>query len=112
MEGCKYRIPEEEILARLSLNGEDCSRDKIGTNGNSRSGNFSVMMKLDQDNPQLIPFCGKRITMYLTQITKLCNQCIGKHTKNFFPSDVKAPWADCFKNVIDLNAEKIGKRKP
>ena len=55
IEGCEYRIREEDILAWLGHYGEvtsklveDCFRDEstISTTSNNRLGNYSVMMKL------------------------------------------------------------------
>ena len=90
IEGCEYRIPENKILAWLGLYGEvtsdlveDCFRDDVATEttGNNRSGNYSIMMKLKRNIPQLLPMCGRRIKMYHAGITKLCTQCLGPHKK-------------------------------
>jgi hypothetical protein len=110
IEGCEYRIPEEEILAWLGLYGEvtskleeDCFRDTSVTTGNNRSGNYSVMMKLDQNIPQLLPMCGRRIKIYHAGITKLCTQCFGEHKKQYCQSQVKVPWTEYVKNFIIEN---------
>ena len=52
IEGCEYRLSEDEILAWLSLYGEvkselkeDCFRDENQKTGNNRTGNYSILMK-------------------------------------------------------------------
>ena len=112
IEGCEYRLAEDEIIAWLSLYGEvvskleeDCFRDESATTGNNRSGNYSVMMKLNQNIPQLIPMCGRRIKIYHAGITKLCTQCFGEHRKQYCPNNEKTPWTEYVRNFIDSNPE-------
>ena len=114
IEGCEYRVPEEEILAWLNLYGEvtsklveDTFRDESAnpSMGNNRSGNYSVLMKLEKNIPQLLPMCGRRIKMYHAGITKLCTQCFGPHKKQHCTNKEKTPWTDYVKNFIEVNPE-------
>jgi hypothetical protein len=110
IEGCEYRVTEEEILAWLSLYGEvtsdlkeDCFRDANHKTGNNRTGNYSITMKLERDIPQLLPMCGRRIKMYHAGIQKLCTNCFGPHKKQFCTSQEKVPWITYVKDFIDQN---------
>ena len=110
IEGCEYRVPEDEILGWLSLYGdviskleEDVFRDETGANGNNRTGNYSVMMRLDRDIPQLLPMCGRRIKIYHAGITKLCTHCFGEHRKQHCQTVTKVPWIDYVRNFMDEN---------
>ena len=111
IEGCEYRVPKEEILQWLSYYGEvtspleeDCFRDDVASAGTNRTGNYSVMMKLDRPIPQLIPMCGRRIKMYHAGIQKLCTNCFGPHKKQFCQSE-KVPWIKYVKTFISENDE-------
>jgi hypothetical protein len=114
IEGCDYRIPENEILAWLNLYGEvtskleeDCFRDATNatTTGNNRTGNYSVTMKLQSNIPQLLPMSGRRIKMYHSGIVKLCTQCFGPHKKQVCPSKEKIPWTTYVRHFIEDNPE-------
>ena len=114
IEGCDYRIPEDEILAWLNLYGEvtskleeDCFRDATNatTTGNNRTGNYSVTMKLHSNIPQLLPMCGRRIKMYHSGIVKLCTQCFGPHKKQVCPSKEKIPWTTYVRHFVESNPE-------
>ena len=114
IEGCDYRIPEDEILAWLNLYGEvtskleeDCFRDATNTTttGNNRTGNYSVTMKLHSNIPQLLPMCGRRIKMYHSGIVKLCTQCFGPHKKQVCPNKEKIPWTAYVRHFIESNPE-------
>ena len=114
IEGWEYRVPEEEILAWLNLYGEvnsklveDTFRDESATpsKGNNRSGNYSVMMKLEKDIPQLLPMCGRRIKMYHASITKLCTQCFRPHKKQNCQNKEKIAWTHFIKNFIKSNPD-------
>ena len=80
VEGCEYRVPEEVILSWLSLYGEVVSElvedlflddpeaesnltDGTGGEpvGTKRTGNYSVLMKLESIIPQLLPMAGRRV---------------------------------------------------
>ena len=98
IEGCEYRVTEEEILAWLSLYGEvtsdlkeDCFRDDNQKTGNNRTGNYSIMMRLEKNIPQLLPMCGRRVKMYHAGIQKLCTNCFGPHRKQYCQSQEKVP---------------------
>ena len=110
IEGCEYRITEEEILAWLSLYGEvtsdlkeDCFRDANQKTGNNRTGNYSITMRLEKNIPQLLPMCGRRIKMYHSGIQKLCTNCFGPHKKQFCTSQEKVPWISYVKDFIEQN---------
>lgn len=98
IESCEHRIQEEEILAWLGLYcegtsnlEEDCFRDTTAMTGNNRSSNYSVMMKLDQNIPQLIPMCRPQIRIYHADIMKLCTQCFWNTRSNSVKAKKKFP---------------------
>ena len=110
IEGCEYRITKEEIIAWLTLYGEptsnleeDCFRDAEESGGNNRTGNYSIMMKLNQNIPQLLPMCGRRIKIYHAGIQKLCTNCFGEHKKQHCESQVKVPWINYVDKFIEEN---------
>jgi hypothetical protein len=91
VEGCEYRLEENQILEWLSYFGEvktnlfedtheesDDSSDDLPPVGN---GIYSVKMKLTKDMPQLIPMHGKRVRLYYRGITKRCTNCFGTHQR-------------------------------
>ena len=119
VEGCEYRISEEEIIAWLSLYGEvvseieedfyviehDSSEEDDGdTSGSNRSGIYSVKVKLDRDIPYLLPMCGKRIKIYYRGVQRLCPVCFGKHPKKVCQSR-KVSWIDYVKRFIERNED-------
>ena len=66
--GCDFMVPKEQITTWLSLYGEfvseleeDVFRDDQQTKGNNRTGNYSIVMKLEHKMPQLIPMNGRRV---------------------------------------------------
>ena len=68
IEGCDYQVPEEQIITWLSHYGEfvskleeDVFKDDQQTKGNNRTGNYSIVMKLEHKMPQLIPMNGRRV---------------------------------------------------
>ena len=110
IEGCEYRVAEDEILAWLSLYGEvvselkeDCFRDENQRTGNNRTGNYSIMMRLEKNIPQLLPMHGRRIKMYHSGIQKLCTHCFGPHKKQHCTVEVKVPWINYVKEFIEEN---------
>ena len=58
---------KEEILEDEDEDGED------------RTGNYCVKMRLDRDIPQLLPMWGRRIKIFYVGIQKFCTNCFGKH---------------------------------
>jgi hypothetical protein len=111
IEGCKYRVTKEEILQWLSHYGEvtsnleeDVFRDEVETDGNNRTGNYTVMMKLEKPIPQLLPMCGKRVKMYHAGIVKLCTNCFGHHKKSACQNE-KVQWVKYVQNFIEENEE-------
>ena len=110
IEGCEYRVTKDEIMQWLSLFGEvtstleeDCFRDETDTIGANRTGNYSVLMKLESPIPQLLPMCGRRIKIYHAGIQKLCTNCFGPHKKQFCQSKEKTPWISYVKDFIESN---------
>ncbi len=101
VEGCEYRLEEEQIIGWLSHFGEvkseisedthegsDDSSDDLPPVGN---GIYSVLMKLKRDMPQLIPMHGKRIRLYYRGIIKRCTNCFGAHQRKNCKEE-KVPW--------------------
>ena len=110
IEGCEYRVTKDEIIQWLSLYGEvtsnleeDCFRDETETIGANRTGNYSVLMRLESPIPQLLPMCGRRIKIYHAGIQKLCTNCFGPHKKQFCQSKEKTPWINYVKDFIESN---------
>jgi hypothetical protein len=112
IEGCEYRVTKDEILQWLSHYGEvtsdleeDCFREEVVSEGNNRTGNYTVMMKLDKQIPQLLPMCGKRVKMYHAGIQKLCTNCFGPHKKQHCEAAEKVPWVQYVRKFIEENEE-------
>ena len=112
IEGCDYRVPEQEILAWLELYGvirselvEDCYfTDDGDSDGTNRTGVYSVKMEIHHDIPQLLPMSGKRIRVYYKSIQKLCTNCFGPHPKRVCRSQ-KRQWLDYVEQFIEKNPE-------
>ena len=121
IEGCEYRVSEDTILSWLSLYGEvksemvedlflddpneenqDESEEESG--GMNRTGNYSVLMKLDQSIPQLLPMSGRRIKIYYRGVRRLCTNCFGKHQKRECGNE-KVPWIDYVSNFRSHNQD-------
>jgi hypothetical protein len=112
IEGCEYRVSEDEILAWLSLYGEvkselreDCFRDENQSTGHNRTGNYSILVKLEREIPQLLPMQGRRIKMYHAGIQKLCTHCFGPHKKQHCTVENKVPFIDYVRNFIEDNQD-------
>ena len=112
IEGCEYRVTKDEILQWLSHYGEvtseleeDCFREETESQGNNRTGNYTVMMKLEKQIPQLLPMCGKRVKMYHAGIQKLCTNCFGPHKKQHCEAAEKVPWVQYVRRFIEENEE-------
>ena len=112
IEGCEHRISKDQILTWLSLYGsvesdleEDCFVDTKETEATNRTGNYSVMMKLEYKIPQLIPMAGRRIKIYHKGIDKLCTKCFGKHRKSECRAEKKIEWIDYVANFITTNPD-------
>ena len=108
-------MTEDEILQWLSNYGEvtskleeDVFRDEEANDGvgegTNRTGNYSVMMKLERPIPQLLPMCGRRVKIYHAGIQKLCTNCFGPHKKSQC-TNVKVAWTTYVKNFIEENNE-------
>lgn len=112
IEGCEYCIIEDEILAWLSLYGEvksklkeDCFRDENKKNGNNRKGNYSIMMKLEKNIPQLLPMQGRWIKMYHAGIQKLCAHCFGPHKKQHCTVENKVAFINYVGDFMEDNQD-------
>ena len=112
IEGCEHRISKDQILTWLSLYGsvesdleEDCFVDTKETEATNRTGNYSVMMKLEYKIPQLIPMAGRRIKIYHKGIDKLCTKCFGKHRKSECRAEKKIEWIDYVAYFITTNPD-------
>ena len=77
--------------------GSDDSSDDLPPVGN---GIYSVLMKLNQDMPQLIPMHGKRIRLYYRGIVKRCTNCFGTHRRKDFKEE-KVPWMKYVEQFIN-----------
>ena len=115
IEGCEYRVSEDEILNWLSHYGEvtskleeDVFRDEVATDGvgdgTNRTGNYTVLMKLERPIPQLLPMCGRRVKIYHSGIQKLCTNCFGPHKKSQCTNE-KIPWIKYVQSFIEENKE-------
>ena len=112
IEGCDYRIKEEMVIAWLEHYGkvesemkEDEFIDKQEAAGNFRTGNYSVLMTLDKNIPQLLPMDGRRIKIYHRGIEKLCTKCFEKHRKSDCKAPNKVEWLDYVANFVNENPE-------
>lgn len=65
-------------------------------------GTFSVKMKLHKDIPQFLPMHGKKIRIYYRNMTKLCTNCFGKHTRKQFRNQ-KIPWITYVRDFTEQN---------
>jgi hypothetical protein len=80
IEGCEYRLEENQIINWLSYFGEEKSQileDKHEVSDDSSddlqpvgNGIYSLLMKLTWAMPQLVPMHGKRIWLYLVESSK------------------------------------------
>ena len=115
IEGCEYRVTEDEILNWLSHYGEvtskleeDVFRDEVATDGigegTNRTGNYTVLMKLERPIPQLLPMCGRRVKIYHSGIQKLCTNCFGSHKKSQCTNE-KIPWINYVQSFVEENKE-------
>jgi hypothetical protein len=110
IEGCDYMVPEEQIMTWLSHYGEfaseleeDLFKDNEITEGNNRTGNYSIVMKLEHKIPQLIPMNGRRVKIYHKGIEKLCTKCFAGHRKSECRSETKVDWIDYVKHFMELH---------
>ena len=123
VEGCEYRVSEEVILSWLSLYGEvvsemveDLFLDNLdgervddgenvsdsGADGTNRTGNYSVVMRLESNIPQLLPMGGRRVKIYYRGIRRLCTNCFQKHNKKGCHQE-KVPSIDYVANFWSQN---------
>ena len=77
-EGFEWKVPKEQIISWLrhfetieSELEEDFFIDKKERESTNRTGNYSVLMKLEANLPQLIPMNGRQIKIYHKGIIKL-----------------------------------------
>ena len=101
VEGCEYRIEQQQIKDWLAQFGEllsDIVEDTFEDESDDQesypaigNGIYSVQMKLVANLPQVVPMCGKRIRLYHRGISKLCSNCFGAHIRTVCKSE-KVPW--------------------
>ena len=112
IEGCEYSLEQELILDWLKHYGEpispiseDIHIDTEDSEG-ERVGNgiFSVKMKLHKDIPQFLPMHSKKIRIYYRNMTKLCTNCFGKHTRRQCRGE-KVPWVVYVRDFMDSNVD-------
>ena len=110
IEGCDYMVPEEQIMTWLAHYGEFCSeleedlfKDDQETGGNNRTGNYSVVMRLEHKIPQLIPMNGRRVKIYHKGIDKLCTRCFGKHRKSECKEPTKIDWINYVREFMTVH---------
>ena len=110
IESCDYQVQEEQIMTWLSHYGEfvseleeDQFKDNEVTGGNNRTGNYSVVMKLEHKIPQLIPMNGRRVKIYHKGIDKLCTRCFAGHRKSECKAELKMDWIDYVRHFMTLH---------
>ena len=68
--------------------------------------NYSVLMKLNSDVPQLLPMAGRRIKIYYSGIKRLCTRCFGHHNKKDCRNK-KVQWIEKCCAFIDMRINFI-----
>ena len=63
--------PKNETSPKINTDGE--------STGTNHTGNYSVLMKLDTNIPQLLPMAGRRVKIYYRGVKRLCTRCFEKH---------------------------------
>ena len=98
VENCEYAVPNEKIVQWLSLYGqplsllgEDKYPDSDSEAGPLGNGTYSIKMKLVKDVPQFLPMHGRKIRIYFKNMTKLCTNCYGHHSRRQC-TNRKVPW--------------------
>ena len=98
VENCEYAVPKEKIVQWLSLYGqplsllgEDKYPDSDSEAGPLGNGTYSIKMKLVKDVPQFLPMHGRKIRIYFKNMTKLCTNCYGHHSRRQC-TNRKVPW--------------------
>ena len=88
LEGCNYKINEEEILDWIQMYGViqgEVEKEAIILNEGSDdkvtmgTGVYLVPARLDRLVPNLLPIQGKRIKVWYQGVKRQCNQCYGYH---------------------------------
>ena len=119
IENCEYLVEEEDILdwmrmygEPLSLLGEDMLPDSDSEGGPLGNGTYSLKMKLVKDIPQFLPMHGRKIRIYFKNMTKMCTNCYGCHTRRQCTNE-RVPWIvyvrDFMKSNPDIGENFYGK---
>ena len=111
IEGCEYRVPEKTIVEALSNWGElatdlkeELFHDPHDSEGTNRTSNYSVMMKINGNIPQLLPLWGKRVKIYYKGINKLCTCCFEKHQRSTCKNE-KVNWMEYVANFAEQHPD-------
>jgi hypothetical protein len=72
--------------------------------GNNRTGNYIVRVKLERKIPELVPIMGKRVKFFYPGIQRLCTNCFGNHPKRVCRSQ-KVPWSKYVSDFITSNPQ-------
>jgi hypothetical protein len=110
VEGCKYRVEKEQIIAWLSSFGEiksELTEDVYEESDDSENdmplgnGIYSVRMKIERDMPQFMPMHGKRVRLNYRGIVKRCTNCFQQHQRKFCKNE-KVPWSEYVARFAEL----------
>jgi hypothetical protein len=111
IENCEYALEEEEIMEwlrlygqPLSLLGEDVFPDSDSDSAPLGNGTYSLKMKLVKDIPQYLPMHGRKIRVYFKNMTKLCSNCYGCHTRRQCTND-RVPWVVYVRDFMKANPD-------
>ena len=111
IENCQYELEEEQILEwlrlygqPLSLLGEDVMPDSDSEDGLLGNGTYSLKMKLVKDVPQFLPMHGRKIRVYFKNMTKLCTNCYGCHTRRQCTNE-RVPWINYVRDFMQANPD-------
>jgi hypothetical protein len=111
IENCEYALEEEEIMEwlrlygqPLSLLGEDVFPDSDSDSAPLGNGTYSLKMKLVKDIPQYLPMHGRKIRVYFKNMTKLCTNCYGCHTRRQCTND-RVPWVVYVRDFMKANPD-------
>ena len=112
LENCEYAVNQEQMVEwmklygqPLSLLGEDMYPDSEDSEaGPLGNGTYSIKMKLERDIPQFLPMHGRKIRVYFKNMTKLCSNCYGCHTRRQCTNE-KVPWITYVRDFMVKNPD-------
>ncbi len=113
VEGCKYRVEKEQIIAWLSSFGEiksELTEDVYEESDDSENdmplenGIYSIRMKIKKDMLQFMPMHGKRVRLYYRGILKRCSNCFQQHQRKHCKNE-KVPWSDYVARFTEMFQE-------